>query len=289
MPQAATAIRDTDRIDSLHPEAIYFKELSRIPLLTPEEEIHVLRKVRGGDAKAKVLLVESNLRLVVSVAKKYLRSGVPIMDLIQEGNVGLLHAIEKFDFDRTNKFSTYAVWHIRHAVVRSIANKARIIRIPVNLIEKRNRIEGAVEKILRGEGREPSIDELTKLTGFRKKKINTILDYFQPLISLETAIAQDRDIEYRFASDESLLTDDKNDLPEVRYFKKYLREELGKVLDSLEVRERDIISMYFGLTGERAYTLKELGKHYNLTRERIRQIKRDAIAKVRECIAQHFV
>lgn len=289
MTQTAARPRYQDRSDCLHPEAIYFKELSGIPLLTAEEEIHILRKVRGGDGRAKIRLVESNLRLVVSVAKKYIRSGVPILDLIQEGNVGLLRAIEKFDFDRRNKFSTYAVWHIRHAIVRSIANKARIIRIPVNLIEKRNHIEAAVEKILRGEGREPSIDELTKLTGFRKRKINTILDYFQPLISLETAIAQDREIEYRFSSDESLLTDDKNDLPEVRYFKKYLREELTKVLDSLEERERDILNMYFGLTGDRSYTLKELGKHYNLTRERIRQIKRDAIAKIRECIIRHLI
>lgn len=278
----------TERSESLHPEAIYFRELSRIPLLTVEEEIAILRKVKAGDGPARVRLVESNLRLVVSVAKKYLRSGVPIMDLIQEGNMGLLRAIEKFDIRRENKFSTYAVWHIRHAIVRSIANKARIIRIPVNLIEKRNRIEQAVEKILRGEGREPSVEELAKLTGFRRAKIKTILDYFQPLMSLETAISADRDIEYRFG-DETLLTEEKSDPPEVRFFKKYLREELGKVLGTLETRERNILQMYYGVGSDRAYTLKELGKIYNLTRERIRQIKRDALEKIRDLIIKHLV
>lgn len=278
-----------DKAESLHPEAIYFKELSRIPLLTHEEEIAIIRKVKSGDERARVLLVESNLRLVVSIAKKYLRSGVPIMDLIQEGNIGLMHAIEKFDPRRNNKFSTYAVWHIRHSVVRSIANKARMIRIPVNLIEKRNRIEAAVENILRGQGREPSVEELAKITGFRKKKIMTILDYFQPLMSLETALNADRDIEYRFDDDSLLLTEHKNDPSEVRYFKKYLREELAKVVGTLETRERNILQMYFGLNSERAYTLKELGTIYNLTRERIRQIKRDALEKIRECIIKHLV
>lgn len=288
MSSAHAAARD--RVESLHPEAIYFKELSRIPLLTHEEEIACIRKVKAGDERARVLLVESNLRLVVSIAKKYLRSGVPMMDLIQEGNMGLLRAIEKFDPRRNNKFSTYAVWHIRHAVVRSIANKSRMIRIPVNLIEKRNRIEAAVENILRGQGREPSVEELAKLTGFRKKKIQSILDYFQPLMSLETALNADRDIEYRFDFDEdNLLTVEKNDPPEVRFFKKHLREELAKVLASLETRERNILQMYFGLNSERSYTLKELGKIYNLTRERIRQIKRDALEKIRDCIIRHLV
>ncbi len=277
-----------ERSESLHPEAIYFRELSRIPLLSADEEIATLRKVKAGDETARVRLVESNLRLVVSVAKKYLRSGMPIMDLIQEGNMGLLRAIEKFDVRRANKFSTYAVWHIRHAIVRSIANKARLIRIPVNLIEKRNRIEQAVEKILRGEGREPSIEELVKLTGYRKAKIKTILDYFQPLMSLETALMGDRDIEHRFG-DDSLLTEGKNDPPEVRYFKKYLREELAKVLGTLETRERTILMRYYGVGSDRAYTLKELGRTYNLTRERIRQIKRDALEKIRECIVKHLV
>ncbi len=164
--------------DFYHSDSTYFRELSRIPLLTTKQEREILKKIQSGDENAKTKLIESNLRLVVSVAKKYLRSGVPIMDLIQDGNMGLLRAIEKYDFTRCNKFSTYAVWHIRHAIVRSIANKARLIRIPVNLIEKRNKIEMTIEKILRGEGREPTVEELSVLTGLKTQKITNILNYF---------------------------------------------------------------------------------------------------------------
>lgn len=274
--------------DFYHADTSYFRELARIPLLTPREEIEILRRIKGGDEAARIKLIESNLRLVVSVAKKYVRAGMPIMDLIQEGNVGLMRAIEKFDFNRGNKFSTYAVWHIRHSIVRSIANKGRIIRIPVNLIEKRNKIESALEKFIQGEGREPSIEELAKLSGFPKKKISGILQYFQPLLSLETAIKTDNDLENNFSIDQ-LLSDDSNDQPEVAFFKKTIREELDKVMDKLENREQSILKMYYGVGVDRAYTLKELGKIYNLTRERIRQIKKDALDKIREYILQHLM
>jgi len=269
-------------------DTTYFRELSTLSLLTDEEEAEILEKVKNGDEDAKIKLIESNLRLVVSIAKKYTYSGMPIMDLIQEGNMGLMHAIEKYDFSRKNKFSTYAVWHIRHAILRSIANKSRVIRIPVNLIEKRNKIEGVVERILKGEGREPTIEELAEITGFTRKKIKDIFGYFQPLMSLENAIKLDNEMEHNFSCD-SLLSEGIGDSPEVIYFKKTLREELTKVLNKLEEREKAILKLYFGVGVDRTYTLKELGKIHNLTRERIRQIKKDALSKIRACIVDYFM
>lgn len=262
----------------------YFKDLSAIPLLTNEEEINLIRSYKEGNFESKRKLIEANLRLVVSVAKKYIKSGVPLMDLIQDGNMGLIHALEKYDLRHQNKFSTYAVWQIRHYIRRAIANKSRLIRIPVNLIEKKNRLEQIADSIKKDEGREPSVEELSKLTNIPKRKIRDILCYFQPLLSLEISSRMETEIlSNDYERDMDLMVSANSELPEVQWYTRFLQEELVKALMKLDPRERAIFRHYYGLNEEgRAYTLKEIGKNYRLTRERIRQIKNIATRKIKD-------
>ncbi len=260
----------------------YFNELNQIPLLSCEEELRLLRSYKGGDEFSRKKLIEANLRLVVAIAKRYISSGVPLMDLIQDGNMGLIHALEKYDLSHNNKFSTYAVWQIRHYIRRAIANKARLIRIPVNLIEKRKRIEQITESIIKFEGRSPSGDEISRLTNIPKNKIKEILDYFQPLLSIELNFRHDFE---QFADDEpayELINPQCSQQPETKIFAEFLQQQLLNAIAELTDRESRIFRLYYGLEENRAYTLNELGKIFKLTRERIRQIKNEATQKVKD-------
>lgn len=260
----------------------YFNELNQIPLLSCEEELRLLRSYKGGDEFSRKKLIEANLRLVVAIAKRYISSGVPLMDLIQDGNMGLIHALEKYDLSHNNKFSTYAVWQIRHYIRRAIANKARLIRIPVNLIEKRKRIEQITESIIKFEGRSPSGDEISRLTNIPKNKIKEILDYFQPLLSIELNFRHDFE---QFADDEpayELINSQCSQQPETKIFAEFLQQQLLNAIAELTDRESRIFRLYYGLEENRAYTLNELGKIFKLTRERIRQIKNEATQKVKD-------
>jgi len=260
----------------------YFNELNQIPLLSCEEELRLLRSYKGGDEFSRKKLIEANLRLVVAIAKRYISSGVPLMDLIQDGNMGLIHALEKYDLSHNNKFSTYAVWQIRHYIRRAIANKARLIRIPVNLIEKRKRIEQITESIIKFEGRSPSGDEISRLTNIPKNKIKEILDYFQPLLSIELNFRHDFDT---YADDEpayELINPQCSQQPETKIFAEFLQQQLLNAIAELTDRESRIFRLYYGLEENRAYTLNELGKIFKLTRERIRQIKNEATQKVKD-------
>lgn len=260
----------------------YFNELNQIPLLSCEEELRLLRSYKSGDEFSRKKLIEANLRLVVAIAKRYISSGVPLMDLIQDGNMGLIHALEKYDLSHNNKFSTYAVWQIRHYIRRAIANKARLIRIPVNLIEKRKRIEQITESIIKFEGRSPSGDEISRLTNIPKNKIKEILDYFQPLLSIELNFRHDFE---PFADDEpayELINPQCSQQPETKIFAEFLQQQLINAIAELTDRESRIFRLYYGLEENRAYTLNELGKIFKLTRERIRQIKNEATQKVKD-------
>jgi len=260
----------------------YFNELNQIPLLSCEEEHRLLRSYKNGDDYSRQKLIEANLRLVVAIAKRYISSGVPLMDLIQDGNMGLIHALEKYDLSHNNKFSTYAVWQIRHYIRRAIANKARLIRIPVNLIEKRKRIEQITETIIKFEGRSPSSEEIAKLTNIPKAKIKEILGYFQPLLSIELNFRHD----YGASADEEPVYESINSScsqqPENRVFSEFLQQQLLCAIAELTDRESRIFRLYYGLEENRAYTLNELGKIFKLTRERIRQIKNEATRKVKD-------
>ncbi len=261
----------------------YFNELNQIPLLSAEEENALFRSYKAGNEHSRKKLIESNLRLVVAIAKRYINSGVPLMDLIQDGNLGLIYALEKYDLSHNNKFSTYAVWQIRHHIRRAIANKARLIRIPVNLIEKRKRIEQIIDSITKYEGRLPTNDEISKLTNIPRSKIKEILNYFQPLLSLELNFKHDIDS----VSDEEEICEFLNPLivrphPETKLFSEFLQQQLLCAISKLTERESRIFKLYYGLEEERAYTLNELGKIFHLTRERIRQIKNEATGKVKD-------
>lgn len=260
----------------------YFNELNQIPLLDAEEEQSLLRAFKNGDEYSRQKLIEANLRLVVAIAKRYIGSGVPLMDLIQDGNLGLIHALEKYDLSHNNKFSTYAVWQIRHYIRRAIANKARLIRIPVNLIEKRKRIEQITETISRHEGRSPSTDEISRLTNIPKPKIKEILDYFQPLLSIEMNFRQDLDHCAEEGTEYDLVNHSCSEHPESRIFSEFLQQQLMRAIGELDDRESRIFRYYYGLEEDRAYTLNELGKMFRLTRERIRQIKNEATQKVKD-------
>lgn len=267
----------------------YFKELSQIPLLSYEEEASLLRSYKNGNECSRKKLIESNLRLVVAIAKKYINSGVPLMDLIQDGNLGLIHALEKYDLKHNNKFSTYAVWQIRHYIRRSIANKARLIRIPVNLFEKRKKIEQITEDIIKHEGRNPSIEEISKHTKISQPKINEILDYFQPLLSVEQSFKREFESVYEEESEYLIVYNAYSDHPDVKIFSEFLQQQLTKALLRLSKRECVIFKLYYGFEEEHAYTLNELGKIFRLTRERIRQIKNFATEKVKDYFVENAI
>ncbi len=265
-----------DNISIDDPVKVYLKEIGRVPLLTSEEEVELAIRISEGDTKAKKRLSEANLRLVVSIAKRYLGRGMHFLDLIQEGNLGLIKAVEKFDYTKGFKFSTYATWWIRQAITRAIADQARTIRIPVHMVETINKVKKVSSQLLHQNGHEPSADEIAEELDMPVEKVREIMRVAQEPVSLETPIGEE---EHRPLGD--FIPDDDAPAPADAASHTMLREQLIEVLDTLTPREEKVLRLRFGLEDGRSRTLEEVGKEFNVTRERIRQIEAKALRKLR--------
>jgi RNA polymerase primary sigma factor len=258
------------------PVRMYLKEIGKVALLTAEEEISLAKRMEEGDESAKRRLIEANLRLVVSIAKRYVGRGMLFLDLIQEGNLGLIKAVEKFDYHKGYKFSTYATWWIRQAITRSIADQARTIRIPVHMVETINKLIRVSRQLLQEYGREASAEEIANEMGISEEKVHDILKIAQEPVSLETPIGEEEDSHLGdFIPDEDVLA------PADAAAFTMLREQLLNVLITLTPREEKVLRLRFGLDDGRARTLEEVGKEFNVTRERIRQIEAKALRKLK--------
>jgi len=266
---------DTD--GSSDPVRMYLKEIGRIPLLNREEEIRLAQKAETGDLKAKDKLTAANLRLVVSIAKKYIGRGMTFLDLIQEGNKGLIRAVEKYDWTKGFKFSTYATWWIRQAITRAIADQARTIRIPVHMVETINKLMRTSRKLMQDLGREPTPEEIGEVMEMDPEKVREILKISQNTTSLENPVGD--------SEDDSVLgdfiADDRQVSPYDATSQQMLRENISEVLGALSDREARVLKMRFGLNGGKAMTLEEVGQKFGVTRERIRQIEAKALRKLR--------
>jgi len=258
------------------PVRMYLKEIGKIPLLSAEEEISLAKRMEEGDENAKKRLVEANLRLVVSIAKRYVGRGMLFLDLIQEGNLGLIKAVEKFDYEKGFKFSTYATWWIRQAITRAIADQARTIRIPVHMVETINKLIRVSRQLLQKLGREPRPDEIALEMEMPEDKIREILKIAQEPVSLETPIGEEEDSHLG-----DFIPDDDAPAPAEAAAYSLLKEQLEDVLGSLNEREQKVLKLRFGLEDGRARTLEEVGKEFDVTRERIRQIEAKALRKLR--------
>ena len=258
------------------PVRMYLKEIGRKSLLTPAEEAEFSVRAAEGDEEAKNQLAESNLRLVVSIAKRYVGRGLLFLDLIQEGNIGLLKAVEKFDFSKGFKFSTYATWWIRQAITRALADQARTIRVPVHMVETINKMSRIQRQLTLELNREPSDEEIAKKMGISVEKVREVMKISQDPVSLETPIGEEDDSHLGdFIKDESTLS------PEEYATNEILKEEIRNVLKTLQPREQQVLELRFGLIDGTCYTLEEVGKKFNVTRERIRQIEAKALRKLR--------
>ena len=258
------------------PVRMYLKEIGRIPLLSTEEEAEVSLAVENGDDSARNKLAESNLRLVVSIAKRYVGRGLLFLDLIQEGNIGLMKAVEKFDYGKGYKFSTYATWWIRQAITRALADQARTIRVPVHMVETINKMARIQRQMTLELNREPSEEEIAKKMGISVDKVREVMKISQDPVSLETPIGEEDDSHLGdFIKDESSLS------PEEYATNEILKEEINDVLSTLQPREQQVLELRFGLIDGTCYTLEEVGKRFNVTRERIRQIEAKALRKLR--------
>jgi len=258
------------------PVRMYLKEIGRVALLTAEEEVELAKRIEQGDEEARRELAEANLRLVVSIAKRYVGRGMLFLDLIQEGNLGLLKAVEKFDYRKGYKFSTYATWWIRQAVTRAIADQARTIRIPVHMVETINKLMRISRQLLQEYGREPSIEEIADAMGMTEDKVREILKIAQEPVSLETPIGEEEDSHLGdFIEDEDVLAP----VDAVSFY--LLKEQLEDVLGTLTSREERVLRLRFGLDDGRPRTLEEVGQEFGVTRERIRQIEAKALRKLR--------
>ena len=258
------------------PVRMYLKEIGKVPLLTAEEEIELATRMSEGDEEAKRRMAEANLRLVVSIAKRYVGRGMLFLDLIQEGNLGLIKAVEKFDYTKGYKFSTYATWWIRQAITRAIADQARTIRIPVHMVETINKVIRVSRQLLQELGHDPSAEEIAKEMGMPIEKVRDILKIAQEPVSLETPIGEEEDSHLGdFIPDE-----DASEPSEAASFS-LLKEQLMEVLDTLTPREKKVLELRFGIVDGRTRTLEEVGKEFNVTRERIRQIEAKALRKLR--------
>jgi len=258
------------------PVRMYLKEIGRVPLLTPEREVDLAKRMELGDEEAKRLLAEANLRLVVSIAKRYVGRGMLFLDLIQEGNLGLIKAVEKFDFRKGFKFSTYATWWIRQAITRAIADQARTIRIPVHMVETINKLIRVSRQLLQELGREPLPDEIAKEMGISEDKVREILKIAQEPVSLETPIGEEEDSHLG-----DFIEDHDARAPAEEASFTLLREQLDDVLTTLTDREQKVLRLRFGLDDGRARTLEEVGQKFGVTRERIRQIEAKTLRKLR--------
>ena len=258
------------------PVKAYLKEIGQVPLLTAEEEQELAQAARRGDTEARRRLSEANLRLVVSVAKRYAGRGLPFLDLIQEGNLGLMKAAEKFEPDKGFRFSTYATWWIRQSITRAIADQGRTIRIPVHLVEHINRVKKAAGELLRKNGREPTAEEIAVRLDLEPDRVRELLQLAQEPVSLETPVGEEED-----AHLEDFIQDDEAGVPVDEAGRQLLRRELMNVLKSLTPREERVLTLRFGLDDGQPRTLEELGREFNVTRERIRQIEAKALRKLR--------
>ena len=258
------------------PVRMYLKEIGKVPLLTAQEEIDLAKRMEAGDEYAKQKLCEANLRLVVSIAKKYVGRGMLFLDLIQEGNLGLIKAVDKFDWTKGYKFSTYATWWIRQAITRSIADQARTIRIPVHMVETINKLIRVSRQLLQEEGREPTPDEIAEEMVISVEKVREILKIAQEPVSLETPIGEEEDSHLG-----DFIPDDDAPAPAEAAAFSMLKEQLVDVLGTLTEREQKVLKLRFGLEDGRARTLEEVGKKFDVTRERIRQIEAKALRKLR--------
>ena len=267
---------NTDGIAIDDPVKVYLKEIGRVPLLTPEEEIDLAIRIGNGDESAKKRLSEANLRLVVSIAKRYLGRGMQFLDLIQEGNLGLIKAVEKFDYTKGFKFSTYATWWIRQAITRAIADQARTIRIPVHMVETINKVKKVSSQLLHTNGHEPTADEIAAELDMPVDKVREIMRVAQEPVSLETPIGEEEDSHLG-----DFIQDDDAPAPQDAASHTLLKEQLSEVLDTLTPREEKVLRLRFGLEDGRSRTLEEVGKEFNVTRERIRQIEAKALRKLR--------
>ena len=265
-----------DGISIEDPVRMYLKEIGKVPLLSAEEEIELAKRMENGDQEAKKRLAEANLRLVVSIAKRHVGRGMLFLDLIQEGNLGLIKAVEKFDYRKGYKFSTYATWWIRQAITRAIADQARTIRIPVHMVETINKLIRVSRQLLQELGREPTPEEISEEMGMPVDRVREILKISQEPVSLETPIGEEEDSHLG-----DFIQDDNVPVPAEAASFTLLREQLVEVLGTLTEREQKVLRLRFGLDDGRARTLEEVGKEFNVTRERIRQIEAKALRKLR--------
>ena len=267
---------DTEGTTVDDPVRMYLKEIGRIPLLSIEEETELAKRMAEGDEEAKHKLEEANLRLVVSVAKRYVGRGMQLLDLIQEGNLGLIKAVDKFDYRKGFKFSTYATWWIRQAITRAIADQARTIRIPVHMVETINKLVRVNRQLLQELGREPRHDEIAKAMGVSEEKVREIIKIAQDPVSLETPIGEEEDSHLG-----DFIADDDAPAPDSMATQAMLKKQLNDVLVTLTPREEKVLRLRFGLDDGRTRTLEDVGKEFNVTRERIRQIEAKALRKLR--------
>jgi len=265
-----------DGISIDDPVRMYLKEIGRVPLLTGDEEIKLAQRMEQGDEEAKRRLAEANLRLVVSIAKRYVGRGMLFLDLIQEGNLGLIKAVEKFDYNKGYKFSTYATWWIRQAITRAIADQARTIRIPVHMVETINKLIRVSRQLLQELGREPLPEEIAKEMDISVERVREIMKIAQEPVSLETPIGEEEDSHLG-----DFIEDQDAQAPAEAASFMLLKEQLEEVLDTLTPREEKVLRLRFGLDDGRARTLEEVGQHFGVTRERIRQIEAKALRKLR--------
>jgi RNA polymerase primary sigma factor len=270
--KAALDLRPEMTTDSLQ---LFLKEVGKARLLSAQEEVQLAKRIERGDFAAKQKMVESNLRLVVSIAKNYRNQGLPFLDLIQEGTIGLVRAAEKFDYRRGFKFSTYATWWIRQAIARSLADKARTIRIPVHIVEKLNQIGRAERKLLTGLGREPTIEEIAEVTGIEPAQVESIKRSGQAPISLEKPVGDDEQSEFG-----QFIADEQAESPYERALEILTKEALREALENLSFRERRVLELRYGLGSDHPRTLEQVARAFNVTRERIRQIEHLSLKKL---------
>jgi len=271
-PKTALDLKPDMTTDSLQ---LFLKDIGKVRLLTAQEEVDLAKRIERGDLDAKQKMVESNLRLVVSIAKNYRNQGLPFLDLIQEGTLGLVRAAEKFDYRKGFKFSTYATWWIRQAIARALADKARTIRIPVHVVEKLNKIGRAERKLVTELGREPTAEEIAEVTGIEPDEVESIKRSAQAPVSLEKPVGDEEESEFG-----QFIADERAESPYERAAEILTKEALREALENLSYRERRVLELRYGLGGEHPRTLDEVGRTFNVTRERIRQIENQSLKKL---------